>query len=243
MKTLALSLALLLSTVLSLFSQDVQTIRIPLIGETAPAFVAESTKGTVHFPDDYFGKWKILYSHPSDFTPVCTSEIIELAEMQPELEKLNTKVFIVSTDGISSHLEWIKSMESFRYKDRPPVKIDFPFISDKSMEISKKYGMIHPVANTTKDVRGVFIVDPDDHIQAIFFYPIAIGRNMDEIKRTLIALQLSASRNVLTPADWKPGEDVLIHSPQTQQDAQKLADRNDPALYSPVWYLWFKKMK
>ena len=243
MRTLTIGFLFLLIPAFTVFSQDDKMIRVPLIGETAPTFIAESTKGTIRFPDDYFGKWKILYSHPSDFTPVCTSEIIELAEMQPDFEKLNTKVFVISSDGLSSHIEWIRSMESFSYKDKPPVRIDFPLISDKSLEISRKYGMIHPYTNSTKDVRGVFIIDPDDHIQAIFFYPLTVGRNMDEIKRTLIALQLTVNKNILTPAGWQPGEDVLIHSPQTMKDADKLKNDNNPDMYSPVWYMWFKKMK
>jgi peroxiredoxin 2/4 len=236
------SLLFVLSTSM-LFSQENKEVRIPLIGETAPSFTAESTRGKITFPDDFYGKWKILFSHPAAFTPVCTTELIELAEMQPELEKLDTKVAVISTDGLNSHLAWVKSMESIRYKDKDPVKINYPLISDNGLEISKKYGMIHSYSSTTRDVRGVFIIDPNDKIRAIFFYPMNVGRNMDEIKRTLIALQTAEGKNILTPANWIPGSDVLIPAPKTEAEADKLAGKMDPDLHEIVWYLWFKKLK
>jgi peroxiredoxin (alkyl hydroperoxide reductase subunit C) len=226
-----------------LFSQDNKEIRIPLIGETAPSFTAESTNGKITFPDDYYGKWKILFSHPAAFTPVCTSELIELAEMQSDLDKLDTKVIVVSTDGINSHIAWKKSMESIRYKDQETPKINFPLISDNALEVSKKYGMIHSYSSTTRDIRGVFIIDPNDKIRAIFFYPMNVGRNMDEIKRTLMALQMADGKNVLTPANWIPGGEVLIPSPKTEAEADKLASKNDPNLRELAWYMWFKKIK
>jgi len=225
------------------WSQENKDIRIPLIGEVAPFFTAESTQGKINFPDDYFGKWKILFSHPSDFTAVCSTEIIELAAVQQDFEKLNTKILVISTDGLNSHLEWVKSMESIRYKGKDPVKIKFPLISDNNLEISRKYGMIHAVTSSTKDVRGVFIIDPEEKIRAVIFYPMSLGRNIDEIKRIIIALQQSDNKNVYTPANWQPGQDVLLPSPKTEQDADKMATRNDPNLTEVTWYLWFKKLK
>ena len=226
-----------------LFSQDNKDIRIPLIGETAPSFTAESTNGKITFPDDYYGKWKILFSHPAAFTPVCSSELIELAEMQKDLDKMDTKVIVISTDGINSHIAWKKSMESIRYKDLETPKINFPMISDNGLEVSRKYGMIHSYSSTTRDIRGVFIIDPNDKIRAIFFYPMNVGRNMDEIKRTVMALQMADGKNVLTPANWLPGGEVLIPAPKTEADADKLAAKNDPDLHELAWYMWFTKMK
>ena len=234
---------LTLFTANQLFSQDNKEVRIPLIGETAPSFTAESTNGKITFPDDYYGKWKILFSHPAAFTPVCSSELIELAEMQKDLDKLDTKVIVVSTDGLNSHIAWKKSMESIRYNDQETPKINFPMISDNALEVSKKYGMIHSYSSTTRDIRGVFIIDPNDKIRAIFFYPMNVGRNMDEIKRTIMALQMADGKNVLTPANWLPGGEVLIPSPKTEADADKLASKNDPDLRELAWYMWLKKVK
>lgn len=222
--------------------QDSKVPRIPLIGEAAPQFTAESTTGTINFPGDYYAKWKILFSHPADFTAVCSSEILELANLQNDFKNLNTQLVVVSTDAVSSHIEWVKSLESTKYKSRQPVKINFPLVSDKSMEVSKAYGMIHSYSSTTKDVRGVFIIDPNDKIRAIFFYPMEIGRNLDEIKRTLIALQTAEKNNVLIPADWQPGQDVMLHSPKTTAEADKLSENKTAGVYSINWYMWFKKL-
>jgi peroxiredoxin 2/4 len=224
-------------------AQDSKLIRIPLIGEAAPEFKAESTLGTINFPDDYYAKWKILFSHPADFTAVCSSEILELANLQNDFKDLNTQLVVVSTDAVSSHIEWVKSLESAKYKSREPVKINFPLVSDKNMEISKAYGMIHSYSSATKDVRGVFIIDPNDKIRAIFFYPLEIGRNLDEVKRTLIALQTAEKNNVLIPADWQPGQDVMLHSPKTTAEAEKLSEKATPGVYSINWYMWFKKLE
>ncbi len=225
------------------WSQENKETRIPLLGEMAPSFIAQSTKGRINFPDDYAMKWKILFSHPSDFTPVCSSEIIELAMMQEEFEKLQTKLFVISTDGIESHIDWIKSLESIKYKGKKVPEINFPLISDKNLAISKKYGMIHSYTSVVRDVRGVFIIDPSDRIMAVFFYNDNVGRNMEEIKRTLLALQITEDKHVLTPANWMPGQDVLIPAPKTISEAEKLSLKKDESLYSLAWYLWFKKMK
>lgn len=224
------------------YAQKPEEIRIPLLGEQASSFEANSTMGKIKFPDDYFTRWKIIMSHPADFTPVCTTEILELIELQEEFDKLNTSLMVISTDGINSHIEWVKSMESINYKGKQTKKINFPLISDVGLELSKKYGMLHPNSSETKDIRGVFIIDPDNKIQAMFFYPATVGRNLDEIKRTLIALQTHDRHNVLTPANWKPGDEVLIPSPATAREAEKLRSKNDPTLRELMWYLWFKKL-
>jgi peroxiredoxin 2/4 len=224
------------------FAQDNKEIRIPLIGETAPSFKAESTKGPISFPEDYFGKWKILFSHPADFTPVCSTELLELAAIQEDFKKLNAQIVVMSTDGKNSHIEWVNSLEEIHYKDREPKEIDFPLVSDQDLKISRLYGMIHPNSSSTRDVRGVFIIDPEDVIRAIFFYPMATGRNIDEIKRTLIAMQLSEKQNVFTPANWQPGQDVMLPAPASKTDADRLAETRDPKLSSLTWYMWFRKL-
>ena len=236
---LACTLLLAITTI----AQKTDTYRIPLIGESAPTFTGQSTEGAIHFPDDYYGHWKILFSHPADFTPVCNTEILELAGLQDDFDKLDTKLVVMSTDRLSSHIQWVRSLQNIKLYDRESVTIEFPLVSDPDLEISKKYGMLHPTYSTTRDVRGVFIIDPEDKIGAIFFYPASIGRNMDEIKRVLVALQTTAKRNVFTPANWQPGGDVLIPSPASVEEAEKLASKEDPDIYSLEWYLWFKKSK
>ena len=226
-----------------LHAQENKEVHIPLLGEMTPEFTAQSTKGKITFPDDYFMKWKILFSHPADFTPVCSTELLELAELQDDFDNLNTKILVISTDGLESHQEWIRSLESMHYKGRKPVSINFPLISDKTLEISKKFGMIHSYTSNTRDVRGVFIIDPNDRIRAIFFYPFDIGRNLDEIKRTVVAMQTAEKKNVLVPANWRPGDDVLIKSPKSPAEAESLTEKKDPSLYSLSWYMWFQKMK
>ena len=237
--TTIFTLTILLTT--SLIAQQSENYRIPLIGELAPSFSGQSTLGPIHFPDDFYGDWKILFSHPADFTPVCSTEIIELAEMQDEFKKLDTELIVMSTDGLNSHIEWVRSLQSIKLYNRESVTIKFPLVSDPNLEISKKYGMIHPSISSTKDIRGVFIINPENKICATFFYPASTGRNMEEIKRVLIALQISNKRNVFTPANWQPGDDVLIPSPASFEEADKLAEKNNPDLYSLEWYIWFKK--
>lgn len=209
MKKKILLLFLLTLPMVGLLSQEKDT-KVPLIGSTAPAFTAESTNGKLNFPADYSTQWKILFSHPKDFTPVCSSELLELAQKQDEFEKLGVKLVVLSTDILDQHYTWKKTLDTLRYKNRAPEVINFPLVDDHDMKVSKLYGMIHKGANTTRDVRGVFIVDPSDKIRAIFFYPMEVGRNLDEIERTILALQITDNQKVLTPANWNSGEDVFI---------------------------------
>jgi peroxiredoxin 2/4 len=226
-------------------SKEDRNFRIPLIGEQAPAFTAESTNGTINFPSDFGRKWKILFSHPQDFTPVCSTEILELAHLQGELDKLGVKIAIISTDPVETHLQWKKSLESLNVNDRGAVKINFPLIGDDDVKIAKLYGMIHPETNSTRSVRGVFIIDPNNVVQAIYFYPMNVGRNTDEIIRTITALQTSAEQSttaskVLTPVNWNPGKDLLVTIPPKAQESKGVTDVPQ-GYYSPVWYLWYKK--
>lgn len=218
---------------------------IPLIGDNAPKFTAQSTEGEIKFPENYFGKWKILLSHPADFTPVCSSEMIELAKLSKDFAELNTQLIVISTDGINSHMEWIRAMEDIKFEDGSSVKIDFPIISDVGLEVSKKYGMIQPNFSSTKDIRAVFFIDPEDKIRALFYYPATTGRNYWEIKRTLIAMQTADKNYVLTPANWNPGDDAMIPNPATKAESEKMLekDKKDENIYSRSWFMWYKKLE
>ena len=226
-------------------SKEDRNFRIPLIGEKAPSFTAETTTGTLNFPSDYGKKWKILFSHPQDFTPVCSTEILELAHMQAELDKLGIKIAVISTDPVETHLQWEKSLESLNINNQGSVKINFPLIGDDDLKIAKLYGMIHPETNSTKSVRGVFIIDANNIVQTIYFYPMNVGRNIDEILRTVSALEISAKQStdashVMTPVNWNPGKDLLVSIPPKAEESKSATDV--PAgYYSPAWYLWFKK--
>jgi len=226
-------------------SKEDRNYRIPLIGEQAPAFTAETTNGTLNFPSDFGRKWKILFSHPQDFTPVCSSEILELAHLQSQLDKMDIKIAVLSTDPVETHLQWKKSLESLNLNGQGNVKINFPLIGDDDIKIAKLYGMIHPETNSTRSVRGVFIIDPDNVIQAIYFYPMNVGRNTDEILRTVAALETTAKEStavshVLTPVNWSPGKDLLVSIPP-KAEASKSATEVPEGYYSPVWYMWYKK--
>lgn len=199
--------------------------RIPLIGEKAPSFTAETTLGTLNFPRDYGRNWKILFSHPRDFTPVCSSEIMELSQMQDGFKELGVKLVVVSSDTLSQHKAWVNTINELRYKDRKPMKIEFALVDDKNYVVAKKYGMLHRPVSTSEYVRGVFIIDKKNVVRAVFFYPHSVGRNMDEIKRTLIALQTTDMETVYTPANWMPGDDVLVpHFPYTDKELEKNPD-------------------
>jgi len=221
-------------------SKDERNFRIPLIGETAPSFTAESTNGTINFPSDFGHKWKVLFSHPQDFTPVCTTEILELAYLQDEFDKLGVKLVVISTDPVSTHIQWKKSMETLNLNNRGVVKIKFPLVGDENHVIAQQYGMIHPASNTTQAVRGVFIIDPNDIVQAIYFYPRSVGRNTDEILRFITALQTTTANKVMTPVNWKAGNDLLVPIPP-KTDSGNGTQVIPEGYSSPIWYLWYKK--
>jgi peroxiredoxin (alkyl hydroperoxide reductase subunit C) len=212
---------------------------IPLIGSVAPTFTAESTNGTIVFPDDFGRSWKILLSHPQDFTPVCSSEIIELANHQKEFDKLGAKLIVLSSDGLSTHKDWKKALEELNYKGKPIEKIRFPLVDDETRVVSKMYGMMHPQTNSTRDVRGVFIVDPDNVVQAIYFYPMGVGRSTNELLRLVRALQATSKGNVMAPADWQQGNDLLVRIPPSVSKSQSQID-ND-GFYKLAWFMWYKK--
>jgi peroxiredoxin (alkyl hydroperoxide reductase subunit C) len=224
------------------YAQEAEKLPNMLIGGIAPSFKANSTEGMVNFPEAYGRKWKILFSHPADFTPVCSSEILELAAAKPEFDKLNVQLVVVSTDSLGSHLAWKKSLEGIRFHGNDPVNISFPLVDDYSRKIAKTYGMLHPTSSTVKDVRGVFIIDPANKLAAIFYYPNNIGRNIEEIERTVVALQTANDNAVYIPANWKPGSDVLVPYLNSRDETVLSNNRNDPNYYEVAWYMWYKKL-
>jgi peroxiredoxin 2/4 len=219
-----------------------QERRMPLIGEKAPAFEAESTQGPVKFPEDYKGSWVVFFSHPADFTPVCTTEFMTFASMQADFEKLNCKLLGLSIDSTYSHIAWLRTIkEKIEYKGMKGLEVNFPVISDLTMEVSKAFGMLQPAASTTQAVRAVFIMDPDAIVRAILYYPLSNGRNMDEIKRMIIAMQLSDKHQVATPANWQPGDDVIVPPPGSCGSAKERVEA--PAADTKVldWFMVLKK--
>ena len=169
-----------------------ETIPMPRIGDQAPVFDAVTTQGKIHFPLDFNGKWIILFSHPSDFTPVCTSEFVTFGAMTEEFKALNCQLIGLSVDGLYSHIAWLRTIrEKIEYKGKKNVEVQFPLIADVTMEVAHLYGMIQPRESSTNAVRAVFYIDPQGIIRAIIYYPLALGRNFDELKRVLIGLQPS----------------------------------------------------
>lgn len=215
--------------------------RMPMIGDPAPAFRAMTTMGKVNFPEDYRGSWVVLFSHPADFTPVCTTEFITFTRMSGEFAKLNTKLIGLSIDSLHSHLAWAKSIEDIDWKGEGKVKLSFPIIADISMSVAKKYGMLQTVAST-QTVRAVFLIDPEGIIRAILYYPMSTGRNIDEILRMLKSLQVHDEMHVSTGANWMPGDPVVMGAPLTLKEAEERTAANDPKLHPLAWYLTVRDM-
>jgi len=192
-------------------TQNQEIISMPRIGDNAPSFKAVTTQGPINFPDDYSGNWVILFSHPADFTPVCTSEFMTFASMEKKFDDANCKLVGLSVDGLYSHIAWLRTIkEKIEYNGMKDIEVNFPLIEDITMDVAKKYGMIQPGESNTKAVRAVFFVDPKGIIRAIIYYPLSLGRNFDELYRALIAMKTADTFSVATPADWKPGDDVII---------------------------------
>ncbi|MFB3776206.1 MAG: peroxiredoxin [Bryobacteraceae bacterium] len=217
--------------------------RLPLIGEPAPSFTAETTQGPIQFPEDYKGKWVILFSHPADFTPVCTTEFMTFASMQDEFKKLNCELVGLSIDSTFSHIAWLRTIkEKVQFRNMKDVEVTFPVISDLTMEVSRRYGMLQPSASNTQAVRAVFFIDPKGTVRAILYYPLSNGRNFQELKRLLIAMQTSDAHQVATPADWQPGEEVIVPPPGSCGAAKERVTGKDPAVRCVDWFLCFKKL-
>lgn len=188
---------------------------LPKINEAAPEFTALTTQGQISLAD-YRGEWVVLFSHPSNFTPVCTTEFISFAQNNEQFAALNTKLIGLSIDSVYSHIAWVRNIE-----DLFGVKIPFPIIADLGMEVANKYGMIQRGVSDTSAVRAVFIIDEQGLIRAIIYYPPQVGRNIDEILRLVKALQTADRNRVATPANWQPGESVIVPAPRTTAEAEK----------------------
>jgi peroxiredoxin (alkyl hydroperoxide reductase subunit C) len=241
MKTIKLMFIVLFCSTM-VWAQSEKRLSIPLIGSEAPSFKANSTDGVIKFPKDFGKSWKILYSHPKDFTPVCTSEIIELAHLQDDFNARDVKVAVISTDNVTQHQSWKGFMERAKYKDRDPVKINFPLFEDVNGAVSIKYGMLHEIPGSDRNIRGVYIIDSENVVRSINFYPVEIGRNMDEILRTVVALQTSDKEKVLTPANWNEGDDVITQGRQYRlSDYEANPEKYDKEYYSLENMIWFKR--
>jgi len=217
--------------------------RIPLIGEKAPVFKAMTTQGEINFPEDYKGKWVILFSHPADFTPVCTTEFMTFAKIEEELKALNCALIGLSIDSHYSHIAWLRTIkEKIAWKDMKNVEVKFPVIADLTMEVAKSFGMVQPSASNTQAVRAVFYIDPAGLIRAMLYYPLSNGRNFDEIKRLLIAMQTSDKHKVATPADWRPGDKVIIPPPGSYGQAKERVEGAGSDYECLDWFLCFKKL-
>lgn len=188
-----------------------QVYAMPRIGEKAPEFKAVTTQGEINFPSDYKGSWVILFSHPADFTPVCTSEFMTFATLEKDFNKANCKLMGLSVDGLYSHIAWLRTIkEKIEYKGMKNVEVMFPLIEDITMEVARKYGMMMPGESSTKAVRAVFVIDPQGVVRTVLYYPLSLGRNFAEIYRIVIGLQAADAFNIATPADWQPGDDVIV---------------------------------
>jgi peroxiredoxin (alkyl hydroperoxide reductase subunit C) len=218
---------------------------MPVIGDTAPSFEANTTQGPIKFPEDYRGNWLILFSHPADFTPVCTTEFMTFASMEREFEALNCKLIGLSIDSHYSHIAWLRTIkEKIEYKGMKHVEVNFPVIADLTMDVAKKFGMIQPGESNVSAVRAVFFIDPQTKIRALMYYPLSTGRNFQEIKRVLISMQTVDKHNIATPADWQPGDDVIVPPPGSCGTAKERVEGADKeGIKCLDWFMCFKPLK
>lgn len=214
---------------------------MPRIGEPAPAFTAVTTQGEIDFPADYAGRWVIFFSHPADFTPVCTSEFMTFASMQQEFAAYNTALVGLSVDGLYSHIAWLRTIkDKISFRDMKNVEVTFPLIEDVSMRIAEMYGMIMPGEDSTKAVRAVFVIDPEGKIRTVIYYPLSLGRNFDELLRVIKALQTADHFAVATPADWRPGEPVIVPPAGSCGTAAQRMSEQDHGLHCEDWFFCTK---
>ncbi len=210
-----------------------QVVSMPRLGEKAPEFEAPTTHGVLKL-SDFKGSWLIIFSHPADFTPVCTTEFMAFAELYPELKKRGVELMGLSVDSVTSHIAWVRNIE-----EKTGVKIPFPVIADLNKDVSTKFGMVHPGQSKTETVRCVFVIDPNQVIRLILYYPLTTGRNMDEILRVVDALQTTDANKVATPANWRPGDMVIVPPPSTQEMAEERLNQG----YECVdWYFCKRKL-
>jgi peroxiredoxin (alkyl hydroperoxide reductase subunit C) len=210
-------------------------VRLPRIGEPAPPFEAVSTMGSIKL-EDFKGSWLILFSHPADFTPVCTTEFLAFAEIQEALRGLNCELMGLSIDSVYAHIAWVRNIEQNFGK-----KITFPIIADLNKEVATRYGMIMPGESKTETSRCVFIIDDKQMLRAMIYYPLTTGRNMAEILRLIKALQTTDKHGVATPANWHPGDQVIVPPPQTTEMAEERVTASD--VECKDWYFCKKGLK
>lgn len=224
-------------------STSEQPAVMPRIGDKAPSFRAKTTQGDIAFPEDYSGKWVILFSHPADFTPVCTSEFMTFATMMEEFRLHNTELVGLSVDGLYSHIAWLRTIkEKIRFRDMSEVEVTFPLIDDVSMTVATKYGMIMPGEAETQAVRAVFFIDPEATIRAIIYYPLSLGRNFDELLRVVKGLQTADAFGVALPADWRPGQRVIVPPAGSCGTAQERVDGTDSDITCEDWFFCTKEL-
>ena len=210
---------------------------IPLLGDSVPEMEVKTTHGTMKFPDDLKGKWTVLFSHPGDFTPVCTTEFVAFAKRNEEFEKLNAQLVGLSIDQVFSHIKWVDWIE-----EKLDVKIPFPIIADDMGRVSQKFGMIHP-GKGTNTVRAVFLIDPDAKLRLMIYYPQEIGRQIDEVLRALRALQISDTNSVAMPENWPNNEliqDKVILPPPQSVDAARAREKEAEGY---DWWFSFKELE
>ncbi|KZS59821.1 peroxiredoxin [Mycobacterium ostraviense] len=216
---------------------------MPRIGEPAPAFTAVTTEGPINFPADYAGKWVIFFSHPADFTPVCTSEFMTFASMQQEFAAYNTELVGLSVDSLYSHIAWLRTIkDKISFRGMHDVEVGFPLVEDISMQVAQTYGMIMPGEDATKAVRAVFIIDPTGIVRAIIYYPLSLGRNFDELLRAVKALQTADRFDVATPADWRPGDRVIVPPAGSCGTAKERMDGHVAGVECDDWFFCTKEL-
>ena len=208
-------------------NDEIRPVSLPRLNEPAPQFTAPSTVGEIKL-SDYEGKWVVLFSHPADFTPVCTTEFVGFARAASDFAALNTQLIGLSIDSVYSHIAWTRSIE--QHFD---VKVTFPVIADLSMDVAHKYGMIHPGASATAAVRCVFVIDPKQNVRAMMYYPLTTGRVIGEVKRLVQALQLNTEHGLATPEGWLPGDKCIVPPPPT---AKAAAERMESSYEVTDWY-------
>lgn len=208
-------------------------VGLPRLNEPAPAFDAVTTHGPLRL-SDFEGSWLILFSHPADFTPVCTTEFMAFAEIYPELQKRGTALLGLSIDSVFSHIAWVRNIE-----EKTGVKIPFPVIADLDRKVATAFGMVMPGESKTETSRCVFVIDPKGILRAMIYYPLTTGRNMDEIVRLIDALQTADANKVATPANWRPGDKVIVPAPTTTELAE---ERTGAGYECTDWYLCKKSL-
>ena len=217
---------------------------MPRIGDKAPSFKAVTTQGEIQFPEQFAGSWVILFSHPADFTPVCTSEFMTFARLEQKFADLDCKLVGLSVDGLYSHIAWLRTIkDKIEYRGMKEVEVKFPLIEDITMEVAHRYGMIQPGESSTKAVRAVFVVDPKGIIRAIIYYPLSLGRNFDELYRVVVALKTADAFSVATPADWQPGDDVIVPTAGSCGVAKDRMEGKQEGVTCVDWFFCTKKIE